>query len=426
MKTTFVKFAALATAAVSAVSAVGAIAPVNAAAFGQREVTQDKFAVVAAPRGTTGTAHQLLILEQVSDARACWSESGNRPTTIDPLLLTFNFTGICGRSTDSNGYSIRMAGQDLGMSYSLRMVHRNNDIVLVGVNDRDRSAPQVEIGRAGGITNGFAKINLNSGWRLTKRTYDEKATGHVYVTNDLTLAQVTGSQPSTPTPTTPSPNPGSNPTTPTTPLPPVTPPVNQPLAFRDIANDIYRAEIEEAVKTGFVAGFQDDTFRPNGTLTREQLVSMVIEALAKQPNSKVVLPAQAVTKPYGDVEMSRWSAAKIQFAKANKIVSGYGDGSFRPAQAVTRAEMMAVMRRAAEFSRTSQGISPQAPAVQANKSLFSDTKGHWASSLIEEMGSYCEVASPFNEKGTAFFPDTPAQRNYAAAATLRTMKCAQK
>ena len=187
MKTTFVKFAALATAAVSAVSAVGAIAPVNAAAFGQREVTQDKFAVVAAPRGTTGTAHQLLILEQVSDAKACWSESGNSPTTIDPLLLTFNFAGICGRSTDSNGYSIRMAGQDLGMSYSLRMVHRNNDIVLVGVNDRDRSAPQVEIGRAGGKTSGFAKINLNSGWRLTKRVYDDKATGHVYLTNDLTL-----------------------------------------------------------------------------------------------------------------------------------------------------------------------------------------------------------------------------------------------
>jgi hypothetical protein len=39
------------------------------------------------------------------------------------------------------------------------------------------------------------------------------------------------------------------------------------------------------------------------------------------------------------------------------------------------------------------------------------------------MSSYCEVASPLNETGSSFFPNSSAQRNYAAAATLRMMNC---
>ncbi|MEG4913698.1 S-layer homology domain-containing protein [Microcoleus sp. B7-D4] len=38
--------------------------------------------------------------------------------------------------------------------------------------------------------------------------------------------------------------------------------------------------------------------------------------------------------------MSRWSAGKVLFARDNKIVSGYQDGTFKPTQPVTRAELM--------------------------------------------------------------------------------------
>ena len=39
------------------------------------------------------------------------------------------------------------------------------------------------------------------------------------------------------------------------------------------------------------------------------------------------------------------------------------------------------------------------------------------------MSGYCGVASPLNEAGTAFAPDQPGLRNYAAAATLRMLNC---
>lgn len=209
-----------ATATSAAMSTLSPVPPAAAAQFGQQEVDQNKFIAIAAPVGAT--SHQLLILEQISNSRACWSESGSAPTVVDPLLLKFDFTGICGRSTDSNGYSVRVADQDLGVQYSLRLVKQANDLKLMAVSNRDRSTPPIEIGRTQAIANGFTKIELNQGWRLTKRTYNGRALGHVYLTNNQDLptliAAAGGSRPQ-PAPV----------TRPVTPSQPVQPPTSIPV-----------------------------------------------------------------------------------------------------------------------------------------------------------------------------------------------------
>jgi N-acetylmuramoyl-L-alanine amidase len=393
------------TLAVLATSAAAILPTLAASQFGQKEVDQSKFIAIASPY-RNGEAHQLLVVEQVTDARPCWSESGTAPTLINPLLLQFDFTGICGRSTDANGYSIRMSGEDLALRYSLRVLTRGEDLVLVGA-PRDRGGEEIVVGRTSGKTTDFAKIILNDGWRFTKRTLGDRTLGHVYLTYD-------GSAPPRPntgggTAVTPSPSPNATPS---------------PIAarFSDTTTDIYLAEINQAIDMGFIAGFsEDNTFRPQASLTREQLVSMVLGALDSLPSVNLNITA-ATSSPYSDVATNRWSAAKIQFAKTNNIVSGYQDGSFRPDKPVTRAELMAVMRRAAEYARVLQG---QPGELQSNRPIqnFADTNAHWANALIGQMSTYCGVASPLNERGSNFAPDSAAQRNYAAAATLRMLNC---
>ncbi len=164
---------------------IGALSPAIPATFNQQEVDQNKFIAIAAPIG--GSNHKLLILEQIASDKACWKESGTSPITVEPELLSFDFTGICGRSTDSNGYSIRMAGQDLGMQYSLRLVRQDGELVLIGTSNSDQNAPAIKIGRTRGISDDFRKIILEPGWRFTKRTFDGKILGHVYLTNDLPI-----------------------------------------------------------------------------------------------------------------------------------------------------------------------------------------------------------------------------------------------
>jgi N-acetylmuramoyl-L-alanine amidase len=360
-----------------------------AVSFGQKEVDQTKFIAIAKPVGQD--SHQLIVLEQVTDKKQCWSESGAQPAIVDPLLLKFDFTGICGRSTDANGYSIRMDGQDLGGKYTLRIRYRNNDMVLVGSPD-DPKDPEIVIGRANGMVKDFAKIQLDPGWYFSKRTFTTpktektpetvKVLGHVYLTRDG----------------------------------------GDTLPFGDVAGDVYLKEIKAAVGLKFIAGFQDNTFRPTTPLTREQLVSMVLEALKTLPGVKLTVPAAVTTSPYPDVDTKRWSATKIAFARDNKIVTGYQDGTFAPDKPVTRAELLAVLKRTAEYAKT-LNKQPTTLAPTQAAFAFTDIQGHWAADLITQMSTYCGTASPFNEAGTAFSPNEPAFRNYSAAATLRTLNC---
>jgi N-acetylmuramoyl-L-alanine amidase len=156
--------------------------PAQAVAFNQTEVDQSKFVAIAVPRASG--YYTLLVLEQRSNKKQCWRESGSSPTRVEPLLLNFNFTGICGRSADSNGYSIRAAGQDLGMSYQLSVQKQKNDVLLLGIPARSGKGKTIELGRTNGVRSGFLKIQLKSGWRFTKRTYSGKTLGHVYFSRD--------------------------------------------------------------------------------------------------------------------------------------------------------------------------------------------------------------------------------------------------
>ncbi|MFN3679726.1 DUF3747 domain-containing protein [Thermosynechococcus sp.] len=166
--------------------------PAQANMFSQTEVDQSRYAVMAVPLARGG--YRLLVVEQIKDTRPCWSESGSNPVVIDPLLTTFDFTGICGRATDSNGYSIRVAQQDLGLQYNLRIERGDGELLLVGSSNR--GGPKMVIGRTHGLQEGqFLKFHLEPTWRLTRRTYEGQVLGHVYFTNDSWEA-ATGSAPS--------------------------------------------------------------------------------------------------------------------------------------------------------------------------------------------------------------------------------------
>ncbi|MEM9483295.1 MAG: DUF3747 domain-containing protein, partial [Cyanobacteria bacterium P01_F01_bin.116] len=118
--------------AVAVTSSAAVLLPSTAMAaqFGQQPIASDRVVAVAEPV-SNGRFYKLLIIEQVSSVRRCWQEQGSSPTTVNPLLLTFDFTGICGRSSDSNGYSVRIGGEDLGSRYRLQVEKRGDVLVLV-------------------------------------------------------------------------------------------------------------------------------------------------------------------------------------------------------------------------------------------------------------------------------------------------------
>ena len=366
------------------------------AQFTEQPIPENEVVAVAVPAGAIG--YNLNVVQQIPGKQQCFAEKGSQPTIIDPLWTTFDFTGSCSRSTDSNGYSVFLDGEDKGLDYRLDVVAKGDELQLIANNYNDGS--KLVVGQTFGkpAPGEYAKIHLNPGWELTKKTYQGKVLGPFFISgNSQEIAAAGGKTPTPPKPVAQS-------------------------SFSDISRDIYKDEIENAVALGFIAGYKDQTFRPTESLTREQLVSMAYGALETIESVKLGEPPAVPVQPYPDVDSSRWSAAKIQWAKESEIVKGYPDGSFQPEKPVTRAELIAVLQNMAKFANAKQGKTAELVTNQEAKS-FADVSSHWGAQTIQTMSAYCGVASAYQETGNAFQPDTPASRNYAATATLRTHDC---
>ena len=364
------------------------------AQFTEAPVNSEDVVAVAVPAGAIG--YNLNVIQQIPGKQQCFAEQGSNPTVIDPLWTTFDFTGSCSKATDSNGYSVRLDGEDTSLNYRLDVIPKGDNLQLVAKNYK--GGGDLVVGQTNGkpAKGEYAKIMLNPGWEFTKKAYEGKTLGHYFFSGDSTAIATAGDSPAPTAPPTAS---GDN------------------SKFTDIDRDIYKDDIQEAVALGFIAGFKDNTFRPTESLTREQLVSMAFGALETVDGLELDAP-DVPTQPYPDVPSDRWSANKIQWAKENDIVKGYPDGSFQPGNPVTRAELVVVLQNVAKYAK-------QGSELEANQDpiSFADTTNHWGAETIQTMSAYCGVASPYKEVGDSFNPDSPAERDYAAAATLRTHGC---
>nr|WP_255009880.1 DUF3747 domain-containing protein [Cyanobium sp. ATX 6F1] len=176
------------------------------ALFDARDVLQERFVLVAAPIGS-GERAQLNIYEQVSNRRPCFATAGAAPAQVDPLLGSFDFTGICNRFIDGNGYSLRVGGSDLGTVYRLSVVRQANDTFLLASPTKSNPGPEMVVARTGGPGSGFLQLVPEPGWKLMRRHFGARALGHVYVYRDSWPTEALTQQP--PVPPTPPTRPAS-------------------------------------------------------------------------------------------------------------------------------------------------------------------------------------------------------------------------
>ena len=174
--------AAVGTTALGLAPGRAAISP-----FGSRPLDGRRFAVLAKPVGSSDWT--LLVLEQIQPSPRCWEQ---RPDgLIDPALNRFDFTGICSRYLDSNGYSLRVGEEDLASRYRLRLAQQGNSLALLAMTPSDPT--ELLVGR-GSVPlrdrDGFVQIQLEPGWQLQRRVYGMQTLSHVYFANATPLAQL--------------------------------------------------------------------------------------------------------------------------------------------------------------------------------------------------------------------------------------------
>ncbi|MCR2806425.1 family 10 glycosylhydrolase [Paenibacillus soyae] len=112
------------------------------------------------------------------------------------------------------------------------------------------------------------------------------------------------------------------------------------IKFSDIAKHWAKEAIELAVSLGMVTGFEDGTFRPDASVTRAQFVTLMMRAF---PIEELSTGEQA---SFADAdEIQAWAMEAVMAAAAAGYIEGYQDGTFRPADQISRSEIAALIVR---------------------------------------------------------------------------------
>lgn len=95
-------------------------------------------------------------------------------------------------------------------------------------------------------------------------------------------------------------------------------------------------EIMDVTGKGIMQGVGEGRFDPDGEVTRAQLVTMLWRLAGEK---------QAKAAAFSDVPGGTWYSDAVNWAAENGIVTGYGDGTFRPNAVITREQLAAVIFR---------------------------------------------------------------------------------
>ena len=136
--------------------------------------------------------------------------------------------------------------------------------------------------------------------------------------------------------------------------------------FTDVPKGYWAADyIGYMQQFGIITGYSDGSFRPDAPVTRAEFAAIAsrFEKLTEG------------SKSFADVPDTYWAARYINFAATRGWVTGYSDGTFKPENTITRAEVAAVTCRLLERSADQSYIRSHLNELRT----FSDmTESHWA------------------------------------------------
>lgn len=166
----------------------------------------------------------------------------------------------------------------------------------------------------------------------------------------------------------------------------------------------YHLSVDYVLTHKMMNGVSSRAFAPNANLTRGMLVQILYNLEGKP---------KGTAANFSDVQADVWYAEAVGWAAANKVVTGYADGTFRPNAAVTREQAAAILYRYAQ----SKGIDV---SVGENTNILSYVDVQQASEYAIPALQWAVGAGVLNGKnGGRLAPTGTATRAEIAAIMQR-------
>ncbi|WP_337104104.1 S-layer homology domain-containing protein [Paenibacillus sp. YIM B09110] len=170
--------------------------------------------------------------------------------------------------------------------------------------------------------------------------------------------------------------------------------------FSDVNQHWSKENIDLFVKLGFVTGYEDDTFRPNAPITRAEFAAMIVRVFN--------LDALSSPQSFTDVKEGYWASQAIEALAANGIIVGYADGTFRPGEEISRAEIIAIISRIVDFN-----------AIEKHQAVaFNDIESSWNANEIRAAAAAGIIEG---RAAGSFAPEEQSTRAEALSIILRVL-----
>ena len=154
-----------------------------------------------------------------------------------------------------------------------------------------------------------------------------------------------------------------------------------------------------------IEGISQEHFAPGAAGSRAEFLKMAMEAFG------LVEPGKAAS--FTDVRAGEWYSDSIASAQKLHIISGYEDGSFGPAQAVTREEMAVLVLRILKAA----GVDLQLAKGGTDFQDGTEIAGYAA----DAVNSLNEAGLIQGQDGGRFAPKSPTTRAEAAVLITRIL-----
>ena len=137
--------------------------------------------------------------------------------------------------------------------------------------------------------------------------------------------------------------------------------------FTDSDDIQYTEAVDVISALEVVDGYEDGSFNPSGTLTRGAAAKIICNLLLG-PTTADALSADAA--PFSDVPTTNTFAGYITYCAQQGIISGYADGTFRPAGTLTSYAFMKMLLGALGYDAEAEGFNGANWSVQVAKTAL--------------------------------------------------------
>jgi len=179
------------------------------------------------------------------------------------------------------------------------------------------------------------------------------------------------------------------------------------IKFRDIAGHWAEASIKYAAAKGILSGYGNDTFKPNGEVTRAEFAVMLVRILKLQGDGSAL---QFTDK----ANIGEWAKQSIALAVQAGFVTGYTDGSFKPNAKVSRAEMVTMIAKALNLAKNASTATAFADHAEIPSWARAAVAATMEQGIVNGVG------------GNKFAPNRTATRAEAAVVLLKALELVNK